>query len=170
MHEKSHDEHLCIKKLISCYLKIPPCTIKLWHGQVWIHVRKYAYFDNYVELSAIWFDKFSLTTKHNTSKHQQDTVRTAKFWEKKSWSLTTCDLDLHFTQHNSTHHGEYLFYVVLKSTDVHRSYTPDEIFYLLFYPEVRPWLCHRHLIFSRDTPLYYGEHLSKVYFKIPPRI
>jgi hypothetical protein len=38
------------------------------------------HYDNYIKLSASGLDKNPLTTKHNISKHKQDTVLITKFW------------------------------------------------------------------------------------------
>jgi hypothetical protein len=66
--------------------------------------------------------KNSLTTKHYTLKHKQDTVLTTKFYIL----FDLWPLDLHFARDNSTQ-------VILKSIYVFRSYTRKWMFYFVIW-------------------------------------
>jgi hypothetical protein len=96
-----------------------------------------SYFDNYVELSVSRLDKNPLTTKHNTSKHKQNTVRTSKFW--------------YFSRDTPPHYGEHLAQVILKSRHACRMLRtrglrrPPSV---TFAFEWRTWFCEWHTTLS----------------------
>jgi hypothetical protein len=70
--------NICAEKT-QYYLKIPPCTKKLLHGQIWdacTHTQTLnSHFDNYVKLSQSGLDKNPLTTKHNTYQSISNIIR-----------------------------------------------------------------------------------------------